>query len=228
MIRKTGPEANRPRHPRPGADLQQPADAAREGALGLPFVVAFDGAMPTKFEFAESLTAGLRAELEEFVRTFQATLPTSNDTQWHALEEHDVGSYRAAYARRPYSPDLGTVWNKRKAAYLPGRQGTRTAGQSIRIFASKATLAALVIMSRGKARALGLEPLAAASIQNARDTTREMRAMMAKETDDVNKEDFATISLLPLLQRAAKLGARSRGGSQDTSPCRHTRACFCR
>ena len=26
--------------------------------------------------------------------------------------------------------------------------------------------------------------------------------MMAKETDDVNKEDFATISLLPLLQRA--------------------------
>ena len=50
--------------------------------------------------------------------------------------------------------------------------------------------------------AAGLEPLAAASIQNARDTTREMRAMMAKETDDVNKEDFATISLLPLLQRA--------------------------
>ena len=50
--------------------------------------------------------------------------------------------------------------------------------------------------------AAGLEPLAAASIQNAGDTTREMRAMMAKETDDVNKEDFATISLLPLLQRA--------------------------
>ena len=50
--------------------------------------------------------------------------------------------------------------------------------------------------------AAGLEPLAAASIQNGRDTTREMRAMMAKETDDVNKEDFATISLLPLLQRA--------------------------
>ena len=50
--------------------------------------------------------------------------------------------------------------------------------------------------------AAGLEPLAAASIQNAGDTTREMRAIMAKETDDVNKEDFATISLLPLLQRA--------------------------
>ena len=43
--------------------------------------------------------------------------------------------------------------------------------------------------------AAGLEPLAAASIQNARDTVREMRAMMQGQS-------FTPIAALPLLQRA--------------------------
>ena len=43
-------------------------------------------------------------------------------------------------------------------------------------------------------------PRSVAARRAAGDTTHEMRAMMATGEDDVNKEDVATISLLPLLE----------------------------
>ena len=109
-------------------------DAQREAALSLPFVVEFDGGMPTEFAFPASFEADVRSELEEMVRTLQVTLSPTSASKWSALEEHETGRYRAAYQMSAEGD-----WHKRKAAYLPGKQGTRTAGDSIRVFESSAT-----------------------------------------------------------------------------------------
>jgi hypothetical protein len=110
-------------------------DTARAEALGLPFVVRFDGGMPTAFRYPPGLDPEIRDQLAEVVRTFQATAPAPRTGSWNVLEEHLGGRYRAAYLARD------GVWHKRKAAYLRGPEvagaGGSAAGRAqVRVLAS--------------------------------------------------------------------------------------------
>lgn len=111
-------------------------DAQRQAALGVPFVVHFEGGMPTTLEFPAGLDAEVETELSELVRTFQVSLPPSPSLEWSAAEEHENGRYRAAYRVVP-----GGAWSKRKVVYLPGVEAADEVGvERVRVFNSWATL----------------------------------------------------------------------------------------
>ena len=66
-------------------------------AMSLPFVVQFEGAMPSIFQFPEGLSVDVQNELSELIRGFQVMLPDQPSRQWSTLEANQDGRYRASY-----------------------------------------------------------------------------------------------------------------------------------
>lgn len=111
-------------------------DALGDEAMGIPFVVDFDGGMPVQIEFADGVDDVARSSVSELVRIFQATLPPPAVLRWSALEEHEPGRYRAAYQVQPDG-----AWRKRKAAYLPGTgAGKEGLGDQVQVLHSSVML----------------------------------------------------------------------------------------
>lgn len=87
-------------------------DARIQDAMGLPFVVLFDGGMPSSIRFPEGLNAIAQTELTEIIRTFQVKSPEKPSSRWSALEGHADGQYHASY-----QIDSEGTWSKKKIDY---------------------------------------------------------------------------------------------------------------
>lgn len=116
-------------------ELDDVPDAQRQAALGVAFVVQFEGGMPSTIEFPLGLDREVQSEISGLVRTFQVTVPDSPSAKWSALEEDEAGRYRANYKVEP-----GGAWNKRKVAYLRGIPDAEKGEEPIRVLDSSATL----------------------------------------------------------------------------------------
>jgi hypothetical protein len=89
------------------------ADLQTQGAMQLPFVVTFDGGIPTSIYFSEGLDEKVQSEISEIVRTFQVSLPSKSVNNWRAIETHEDGQFSARY-----EIDADGIFTKSKLVYL--------------------------------------------------------------------------------------------------------------